>query len=211
MDFSKLSVTEKICTIWVKYSYTSDNSCYLVVIQSLSHVRLFVTPWTAARQASLSFTGSWSLLKFMSIESVMPSNHLILYCPLLLLPSTFPSIRAFSNVSALCISCQCIGASASVLPVNIQGWFPWGLKLLLHQGDLRGKYLCVYAIEIRMFSIYTCIFWVRQCIKGKDRLTYRHNWGRSLLLWDQALREIRATKKSLPILPAFLLRQHFDF
>ena len=90
-----------------------------------------VTPWTAARQASLSFTGSWSLLKFMSIESVMPSNHLILYCPLLLLPSTFPSIRAFSNVSALCISCQCIGASASVLPVNIQGWFPLGLTGLI--------------------------------------------------------------------------------
>ena len=69
--------------------------------QLLSRVRLSVTPWTAARQASLSITNSWSLLKFMSIESVMPSNHLILRRPLLLLPSIFPSIRVFSNVSAL--------------------------------------------------------------------------------------------------------------
>ena len=67
-----------------------------VVVQSLSHVRLFVTPWTVARQASLSFTISWSLLKLMSIESVMPSNHLVLCRPLLLPPSTFPSIRVFS-------------------------------------------------------------------------------------------------------------------
>ena len=72
-------------------------------IQSLSHVRLFVTPRTAARQASLSITNSLSLLKLISIESVMPSNHLILCCPLLLLPSIFPSIRAFSNESVLCI------------------------------------------------------------------------------------------------------------
>ena len=71
-------------------------------IQSLSCVHLFVTPWTAARQASLSITNSRSLLKLMSIESVMPSNHLILCCPLLL-PSTFPSIRVFSNESVLCI------------------------------------------------------------------------------------------------------------
>ena len=70
-------------------------------VQSLSHVRLFVTSWTAACQASLTFTNSWSLLKFMSIESVMPSNHLILCHSLLLLPSIFPSIRVFSNESAL--------------------------------------------------------------------------------------------------------------
>ena len=74
-----------------------------VVVQSLSCVRLFATPWTAARQASLSFTISWSLLKLMSIELVMLSNHLILCRPLLLLPSIFPNIRVFSNESALCI------------------------------------------------------------------------------------------------------------
>ena len=72
-------------------------------VQSLSHVWLFATPWIAARQASLSITNSWSLPKTMSIESVMPSNHLILYRTLLLLPSIFPSIRVFLNESALCI------------------------------------------------------------------------------------------------------------
>ena len=75
----------------------------IVVVQSLSHVPLSVTPWTAARQVSLSFTISWSLLKLMSIESVVPPNHLILCCPLLLQPSIFLSIRVFSNESALCI------------------------------------------------------------------------------------------------------------
>ena len=68
----------------------------------LRHVRLFVTPWTAAHQAFLSITNSRSLLKLMSIESVMPSSHLILCRPLLLLPSIFPSIRVFSNESVLC-------------------------------------------------------------------------------------------------------------
>ena len=74
----------------------------VVVVQLLSCVQLFVTPWTAAHQASLSFTISQSLLKLMSIESVMSSNHLILCHPLLLLPSIFPSIRVFSNESVLC-------------------------------------------------------------------------------------------------------------
>ena len=74
---------------------------YKPSVQSLSRVQLFVTPWTAARQASLSITNSRSLLKLMSIESVMPSNHLILCRPLLLLPSIFPSIRVFSNESVL--------------------------------------------------------------------------------------------------------------
>ena len=73
-------------------------------VQSLSHVHLFVTPWTAAHQASLSITNSWSPPKPMSIESVMPSNHLILCHPLLLLPSIFPSIRVFSYESALHIT-----------------------------------------------------------------------------------------------------------
>ena len=72
-------------------------------VQLLSCVRLFATPWTAACQASLSITNSQSLLKLMSIESVKPSNHLILCCPLLLLPSLYRSIRVFSNESALCI------------------------------------------------------------------------------------------------------------
>ena len=74
---------------------------FFISVQSLSHVRLFVTPWTAARQASLSVTNSRSLPKLLSIGLVMPSNHLILCRPLLLLPSIFPSIKVFSNESAL--------------------------------------------------------------------------------------------------------------
>ena len=81
--------------------HTQKVSTQISSVQLLSCVRLFATPWTAAHQASLSITNSWSLLKFMSIESVMPPNHLILCCPLLLLPSIFPSIRVFSNESAL--------------------------------------------------------------------------------------------------------------
>ena len=95
-------------------------------VQSLIPVRLFATPWTAAHQASLSITNSRSLLKLTSIELMIHSNHLICHCPLLLLPSIFPSIRVFSNDSVLRIKCQSIGvlASTSVLPMNIQDWFP---------------------------------------------------------------------------------------
>ena len=92
-----------------------------------------MTPWTAARQASLSFTISWSLLKFMSIELVMPSSHLLLCCPLLLPPLVFPSIRVFSNELTLHIRRPKYGASASasVLPMDTQGWFPLGLTCLI--------------------------------------------------------------------------------
>ena len=86
---------------WILYSLSHKGSLQLSSVQSLSSVRFFATPWTAACQASLSITNSWSLLKLMSTESVMPSNHLILCRPLLLLPSIFPSIRAFSNESVL--------------------------------------------------------------------------------------------------------------
>ena len=97
-------------------------------VHLLSHVQLFATPWTAARQASLSITNSRSSLKLMSIESVTPSNHLILSHPLLLPPSIFPSIRVFSNESALHIRWPEFGVSAStsVLQMNIQDWFPLG-------------------------------------------------------------------------------------
>ena len=79
----------------------SNPRCHFSSVQSLSHVQLFVTPWITARQASLWITNSRSSLKLLSIGSVKPSNHLILYCPLLLPPSIFPSIRVFSNESAL--------------------------------------------------------------------------------------------------------------
>ena len=93
-------------------------------MQSLSPVWLFVTPWTAACQASLSITNSWSLLKLMSIESGMPSNHLILCRPLLLPPSIFPSIRVFPNESALCGQSIGVSASTPVPPMNAQDWSP---------------------------------------------------------------------------------------
>ena len=100
-------------------------------VQSLSRVRLFATPWTAARQASLFSTNSRSLLKLMSIESVMPSNHLIFCRPLLLLPSIFSNIRVFSNDLLFTSGGQSMRASVSVLPMNIQGWFPLGLTGLI--------------------------------------------------------------------------------
>ena len=96
-------------------------------VQSCSHVQVFVTPRTAACQASLSITNSWSLLKLMSIESVMPSNHLIVCHPLHLPPSIFPSIRVFSNESVFHIRWLKYWSFASVLSMNIQGWFPLGL------------------------------------------------------------------------------------
>ena len=97
-------------------------------VQSHSRVPLFVTPWTAVRQASLSIANSWSLPKLMSIESVMPSNHLIL-CRSLLLPlQSFPASRSFQMSQFFASGGQSIrvSASASVLPMNIQGWSPLG-------------------------------------------------------------------------------------
>ena len=102
-----------------------------LLVQSLSHVWPFVTPWTAAHQASLSFNISQCLLKLMSIESMMPSNDRILCHPLNFLPSIFPSIRIFSNELALRIRWPKNGASASILPVNIEGWFSLGLTGLI--------------------------------------------------------------------------------
>ena len=109
-------------------------------VQLLSRVRLFATPWTTARQASLPITNSRSLPKLMSIESVMPSNHLILCRPLLLLPSSFPSIRVFSNESALRIKwTKYWSFSFSISPSNsglISFRMDW-LDLLVVQGTLK--------------------------------------------------------------------------
>jgi len=111
-------------------------------VQLLSHVQFFATPWTAACQASLSITNSWSLLKLMSIETVMPSKHLIFCHPLLLLPSIFPSIRVFSNESVLCIRWPKYWSfSFSISPSNeylrlISFRMDW-LDLLAVQGTLK--------------------------------------------------------------------------
>ena len=100
----------------------------LLLLFTHSVVSDSATPWTAARQASLSFTISRRLLKLMYVESMMPSNHLILCRPLLFLASVFPSIRVFFSEWLFSSGIQSIGASASasVLPMNIQGWFPLG-------------------------------------------------------------------------------------
>ena len=105
----------------------------VVVVQSLSCVWLFVTPWTEACQASLSFTVSWSLLKPVSIESMMPSNHLILCHPCLLCPQSFPPSESFPMSWLFESGSQSIGVSASalVLAINIQGWFPLGFTGLI--------------------------------------------------------------------------------
>ena len=122
-----------------------DEKCVVYgfsAVQLLSSVRLFATPGTAARQASLSITNSWSSLKLMSIESVMPSNHLILCRPLLLLPSIFPSIRVFPNESALRIRWPKYWSfSFNVSPFNEQSGLisfrmDW-LDLLAVQGTLK--------------------------------------------------------------------------
>ena len=100
---------------------------------SCSVVSDFATPWTSAHHASLSITNSRSLPKLMSIESMMPSNHLILFFRLLLLPSIFPSIRVFPMNQFFASGGQSIGvsASSSVLPMNIHGWFPLGLTAVI--------------------------------------------------------------------------------
>ena len=98
-----------------------------MIILSLSRIWFFLTPWSVALQPSLSFTISRSLLKFMFLKSVMPSNHLILCRPLLLQPWIFPTSGSFQMSQLFASGGQRIGASASVLPTNIQGWFPLGL------------------------------------------------------------------------------------
>ena len=114
-----------------RYNIPGHISPLYIVVQSLSQVQLFATPWTAACQASLSITNYRSLLKLMSIESVMPSNHLILCHPLLLLPSIFPESGSFPMSWLFVSGGQSTRASASVLPMNIQGWLPLRLTGLL--------------------------------------------------------------------------------
>ena len=113
----------------------------VAVVQPLSHVRLFVTPWTVACQASLSFTISQSLLKLMSVESMMPSYHLILCCPCFLLPSIFPSIRVFSHDRVLHIGWPKYWSFSFISPPNerpglISSKMDW-LDLLAVQGTLK--------------------------------------------------------------------------
>ena len=110
-----------------------EASVCVMLLFSCLVVSDFVTPWTAARQASLSITNSWSLLKLMSIESVIPSNHLILCHPLSSYSQSFPASGSFPLSQLFTSGGQSIGASASAsaLPMDIQGWFPLGLCVWL--------------------------------------------------------------------------------
>ena len=113
---------------WSGHCYTPYGKPQFSSVQWFSHVRLFVTLWTATHQASLSVTNSRSGLKLMSIESVIPSNNLILCCPLLLVPSIFPAPGSFQTNQFFTSGGQStrVSASASVLPMNVQDWFPLG-------------------------------------------------------------------------------------
>ena len=142
----------KHCSAWINCVYRFSSEIFFpvtAVVQPLSRARLFVAPWTVTHQASLSFTISWSLLKLMCIESVRPSNHLILCRPLLLLPSIFPC-QFFASGG------QCIGVStsASVLPMNIQGWFPlgWSGLISLQSKGLSGVFSRTTAGKHQFFS-----------------------------------------------------------
>ena len=135
--------------------FVLDGLVLLVIVHSLSRVGLFATPWTAACEAYLSFTISQSLLRLMSVESVMPFSYLILWHPLLLLPSIFPSISVFSNKSALCIRWPKYWSfSFSISPSNEYsqlisfriGWFDplavqGALKSLLQNNSLKASIL----------------------------------------------------------------------
>ena len=141
--------------VYLRLLHTFELVCVqLSSVQSLSRVWLFVTPWTAARQASLSITNSQSFLKLMSIESVMPSNHFILCHSLLLPPSVFPSIRVFSNESVLCIRWpKYLSFSFSISPPNeysglMSFTMDW-LDLLAVQGTLKSLLLvCVVVFVV---------------------------------------------------------------
>ena len=129
------------CTDLTWFHQSCMHSLFWELVQSLSHVPLFATPWTAAQQASLSITNSWSSLKLMSIELVIPSNHLIL-CRPLLPPSIFPSIRVFSNESVLLVRWPKYWSfSFSISPSNeYSGLIPFRmdwLDLLAVQGTLK--------------------------------------------------------------------------
>ena len=124
MGSEDIDTLEEGCLFVIKVVVVGD-------VQLLNRVLLFVTLWTVARQASLSITNFWSLLKLMSIESVMPSNHLIFCHPLLSCLQSFPASESFPISQLLASGGQSIGASASVLPMNIQDWFPLGLAGLI--------------------------------------------------------------------------------
>ena len=158
----------------------------LLVVQLLSHVRLFATPWTAAHQASLSITNSQSLLKLMFLQSVMASNHLILSPPLLFVPSIFPSIRVFSNESVLHIRWPKYWSfSFSISPSNeysrlICFWIDW-LDLFAVQGTLKS----LLQHHSSKASILWCsTFFMVQLSHPYMTTGKKHGFGYVVLCWQ---------------------------
>ena len=164
-----------------------------VVVQALSCVQLFATPWTAAHQASLSFTISWSLLRLMSIESVMPSNHLIL-CHPLLLPLIFPCIRVFSNELPLCIKWPKYQSfSFSISPSNeYSGWISFRMdqldllsvqrpfkSLLQHYSSKASIFWCLAFFMLQLsYSAQMLSFQLH-----KDHLTLFYLWSQNFIMF----------------------------
>ena len=159
-----------------KLNWLTDQSIYWcvygrLVVQSLSCIQLFATPWTAAHQASPSSTISRSLIKFMSIESVMLSNHLILCCPLLLLPSILPTVRVFPNESALCIRWPKYWSfTFSIIPANeylgdlvdfLQECLVWSpccpMDSFQHHNSKASIHLCSVIFTVQLSHLYMTI------------------------------------------------------
>ena len=138
-------------------------------VQSLNCVQLFATPWTAAHQASLSFTNSWGLLKLMSIKSVMPSNHLILCCPLLLLPSVFPSIKVFSKESVL----------------HIRWPKYWSFSFSISPSN---EYSGLISFRIDWFDLLT--------VQGTLKSLLQHHSSKASILWHSAFFMVQVSHSS---------------
>ena len=161
---------------------------HLSSVQSLRHAWLFVTPWTAACQASLSFTNSWSLIKLLSIKLVMPSNHLILCHPLLLLPSIFPSTRVFFNESVLCIRWPKYWSfSFSIRASNeysglISFRMDW-LDLLVVQGTLKSL-----QEDLKWPNLQVLLLTLLMKIRSLSQITLLIKWIRCNSCWSQSSR-----------------------
>ena len=146
--------------------------CRNLSVQLLSCGWFFVTPWTAACQASLSITNSQSLLKRMSIEAVMPSNHLILCCPFSCCLQSFPASGSFPMSQFFAYGGQSIGASASVLPMNRQDWFPLGLTGLI-------------SLSNNTLDVSMRVFWIRLTFKWvvSEQISLSNVDGLYLISW----------------------------
>ena len=186
------------CHVNKFYSIIFLDSIYMCSVQSLSHVRLFATPWIRAHQASLSITNSRSSLRLTSIESVLPSSHLILCRPLLLLPSIFPSIKVFSNESALCIRWpKDWSFSFNISPSNeylglIFFRMDW-LDLLAVQGNLKSL---LQRHSSKASILQRSAFFTVQAQLVKNPPAMWETWLRSLG-WEVSLEKGKATHCSI--------------